>query len=170
MRAVSNAGPLIHLSWIDLLDVLPRLFDEVLTPIAVQDEVLAGSADVPGMVALRAAFGSGWLLVRRVTYSQRVAELRTTLDRGESESIVLMAESRADILLLDDRLARPRDRRWLHHHRDHRHLALSARTLPCPIGSPAAGSTSWERLLAERRSCTAHPRGGDHRLTFVRPP
>jgi len=29
MRAVANAGPLIHLSWIDQLDLVPALFEGV---------------------------------------------------------------------------------------------------------------------------------------------
>lgn len=28
MRAVSDAGPLIHLSWIDQVDLLERIFEE----------------------------------------------------------------------------------------------------------------------------------------------
>lgn len=38
MRVVSNAGPIIHLSWIDRLSLLPQLFEEVLVPVAVRDE------------------------------------------------------------------------------------------------------------------------------------
>lgn len=58
MRAVANAGPLIHLSWIGRLDLLPALFDEVLVPLAVQDEVLHAGPDVLGLAALRAAFAT----------------------------------------------------------------------------------------------------------------
>ncbi len=63
MRAVANAGPLIHLSWIDELDLLPALFEEFLVPLAVRDEVLRASPDVPGVPALGAAFTSDWLTV-----------------------------------------------------------------------------------------------------------
>ena len=40
MRAVSDAGTLIHLSWIQQVDLLERIFEEVFVPPAVRDEVL----------------------------------------------------------------------------------------------------------------------------------
>jgi|GEM_PF-6607568 len=43
MKSVTNTGPLIHLSWIDHLDLLPALFAEVMAPLAVQNEVLRAS-------------------------------------------------------------------------------------------------------------------------------
>ncbi len=49
MRAVSDAGPLIHLSWIDQLALLDRLFEEVIVPPAVRDEVLASPAGTLGL-------------------------------------------------------------------------------------------------------------------------
>ena len=52
MRAVSNAGPIIHLSWIDLLDLLAALFEEVLVPVAVREEVLRAGPHVPGIQAI----------------------------------------------------------------------------------------------------------------------
>lgn len=106
MRAVTNAGPLIHLSWIGHLNLLPAVFVEVLVPPAVQDEVLRADSDVLGLGALREAFAADWLKVRPVADSAAVATLRTDLDRGESEAIVLMREVGADLLLLDDRRAR----------------------------------------------------------------
>ena len=66
MRAVTNAGPLIHLSWIGHLNLLPAVFAEVLVPPAVQDEVLRADSDVLGLVALREAFAADWLKVRPV--------------------------------------------------------------------------------------------------------
>ncbi|HYU20385.1 MAG TPA: DUF3368 domain-containing protein, partial [Chloroflexota bacterium] len=67
MRAVSNAGPLIHLSWIDRLDLLDELFEEVVVPDGVADEILRTGTDVVGGDAIRAALAAGWLPVRAVT-------------------------------------------------------------------------------------------------------
>jgi predicted nucleic acid-binding protein len=108
VRAVSNAGPIIHLSWIGRLDLLPALFEEVLVPMAVREEVLRAGPDVPGIQAIRDAFASGWLRVRPVLDVAAVQELMAELDRGESESIVLMRETRAGLLLLDERRGRAR--------------------------------------------------------------
>ena len=111
MRAVTNAGPLIHLSWIGHLDLLRELFEEILVPPAVRDEVLRASPDVPGVEALRSAFAAGWLTVRSIEQPAAVAALAAELDRGESEAIVLMQAAGADLLLLDERRARTHARR-----------------------------------------------------------
>jgi predicted nucleic acid-binding protein len=111
VRAVANAGPLIHLSWIGRLDLLPALFNEILVPQGVQDEVLRARPDTLGLVAVRTAFTADWLQVRPVADPIAVAALRTELDRGESEAIVLMREAGADLLLLDERRARAVARR-----------------------------------------------------------
>ncbi len=106
MRAVSDAGPLIHFSWIGRLDLLKQLFDEVIAPIAVRDEVLRAGPDIPGATALRDAIAAGWPAVRPVADRAAVAGLLPELDRGEAEAIVLMREADADIVLLDDGRAR----------------------------------------------------------------
>lgn len=111
MRAVTDAGPLIHLSWIDQLDLLRALLDEVLAPVAVRDEVLRPGLDVPGVAAIRAALATGWMGVRPVSDQAAVARLLVELDRGEAEAIVLMREVGADVLLLDERRARARAQR-----------------------------------------------------------
>lgn len=95
MRAVSNAGPIIHLSWVDRLDLVKELFEEVLVPPAVGDEVLPGGSDLLGMPAIRAAFATDQLTVRAVTDRGAVARLESGLHRGEAEAIVLMQEVRA---------------------------------------------------------------------------
>lgn len=64
MRAVPNAGPIIHLSWINHPGVLPQLFDEILVPVALRDEVLRATDGVPGVPAIHAALKAGWLAVR----------------------------------------------------------------------------------------------------------
>lgn len=106
MRAVADSGPLIHLSWIDRLGLLPSIFDEVIAPAAVRGEVLRAGSGVPGVVALQRAFSAGWLTAQRVADTARVESLRARLDRGEAEAIVLMEETDADLILIDDRRAR----------------------------------------------------------------
>lgn len=106
MRAVANAGPLIHLSWIDHLDLLPALFDEVFVPLAVRGEVLRASPDVPGVPALQAAFASGWLTIQEVADRAAVAHLTADIDLGEAEAIALTREVAADILLMDEHRGR----------------------------------------------------------------
>jgi predicted nucleic acid-binding protein len=105
VRAVLDAGPLIHLSWIDQLDLLPSLFDELIIPVGVRDEVLAAPAGTLGLAAIRQSLSGGWLQVQ--TPSLAVPEdLTVLLDRGEAEALHLTVEIKADIFVSDDAAAR----------------------------------------------------------------
>lgn len=107
MRAVSDAGPLIHLSWISRLDLLAALFDEVLVPAAVRDEVLRADPALPGVLELRGAFAAaGWLQIRDAGRSADLTRALAQLDPGESEAIALAKETAVDTLLIDERRAR----------------------------------------------------------------
>lgn len=106
MNAVTNAGPLIHLSWLGRLDLLSSLYDEVIAPVAVRDEVLNAANDISGVAELRAGLQRGWPTVQAVTDVASVRALRAWLDAGEAEALVLSREVGADMVLLDDRRAR----------------------------------------------------------------
>lgn len=106
MRAVANAGPLIHMSWVGRLDLLQELFEEIIVPPAVRQEVLHAGPHVPGVTALRAAFTTGQLQVEPLQDPGAATTISAGLDPGESEAIALMREVGADVLLLDDRRAR----------------------------------------------------------------
>lgn len=95
MRAVSDAGPLIRLSWLDQLELLAHLFDEALVPGAVREEVLRAGSGVLGIASLHTAFAAGQVRVREVIDTAAVAALTATLHRGEAEAIVLMRGDRA---------------------------------------------------------------------------
>lgn len=97
-RIVSNASPLIALARIGRLDLMPRLFQQVLVPPAVGREVGAGILQADGVVERQ--------LGRPI--DPRVGAAR--LDAGESEAISLALELPADQIALDEepvrRLAR----------------------------------------------------------------
>jgi len=99
---IADAGPLIALARTGHLSLLPRLFDRVLIPEAVRDE-LETSSDRPGAKALREAVGRrGWL---RVAKARADDSLRPALGRGEWEAIVLASRAGA-LLLIDERRGR----------------------------------------------------------------
>ena len=104
---VSNAGPLITLTEVGRLALLQALFEQILIPQAVYDEVVVHGEGEPGSQEVRDA-----LWVRAVQVQDRLAVrlLRDTLDAGESEAIVLAQELNARYVLLDDRLARRKAR------------------------------------------------------------
>jgi uncharacterized protein len=88
---VLDSTCLIALEKIDQLNLLPGLFSQLHAPPAVADE-----------------FGSSlpWLTVTAVSNQFSVTVLRTQLDRGEAEALVLASELVAERVVLDDKKAR----------------------------------------------------------------
>ena len=91
---VSNASPLIALEQIGHLQLLEQLFGSVLIPPAVVREVAATVA-VPG-----------WIEQHGLAQPVGPRILSASLGPGESEAISLALETRAQLVLLDDRPAR----------------------------------------------------------------
>lgn len=69
----------------------------------VYDEVVTNAALRPGAVEISQA---GWISVRSPEDQDRVAYLRSDLDAGEAEALVLADELNADWILLDETKAR----------------------------------------------------------------
>lgn len=104
MIVVSDAGPLIHLGAIERLELVHRLWPDVVVPEAVFREVTVRGAGLPGAAAVAAAT---WLSVVRPANGDVVSALLASgLHRGESEAIALAVERRADLLLIDERQGR----------------------------------------------------------------
>ncbi len=71
---------------IDAIELLPKLFEKVFTPVAVQAELL--DADAPAMVRAWAAQPPPWLAVRPATSAADDPAWRA-LDAGEREALAL---------------------------------------------------------------------------------
>jgi predicted nucleic acid-binding protein len=99
---VVNATPIIALALIGKLDLLRQLYGQVVAPRAVEAEVVAGGGGGIGSAALR---GATWLRVSSLQDPRR-ADLLPDLDRGEAEVIALAQELNADLVIIDERLAR----------------------------------------------------------------
>jgi uncharacterized protein len=99
---VVNTTPIIALSLIGQLDLLRRLYGRVVVPTAVQAEVLAGGVAGIGIRELREA---SWLEVVSLRDPGR-ADLIADLQRGEAEVLALAQEQAADLVIIDERLAR----------------------------------------------------------------
>lgn len=88
MTLVVNSGPLISLARIGQLDLLPLLFDEIVSPRAVFEEVTQ-DLKLPGAVEIAEA---AWLRTMEVSDRDAVDRLYVWLDAGESEVLVLAQE------------------------------------------------------------------------------
>ncbi len=101
---VSDAGPLIGLAIAGHVEILHSLFEQILIPQAVLEE-LQLEASRPGSLALSKAKDAGWLSTEDVLEGTDMAKLTELLDRGEAEAIVL-AQSKDARLLIDERKGR----------------------------------------------------------------
>ena len=104
---VSNTTPIIALALIKNLDLLQRLYGEVVIPPAVHEEISAGGAGRVGVIELRDA---SYIKMGALSDPDRAA-LISDLDRGEAEVIALAQELDADLVIIDERLARWHARR-----------------------------------------------------------
>lgn len=96
MKIVSNASPLIFLSKIDALGLLPRCFEETLVPAGVLAEV---DMELPPFLKRQSLSDLGEAYV-----SGAIGRLH----RGELEAMVLAREQQIDWVAMDDRSARRR--------------------------------------------------------------
>lgn len=95
---VADTGPLNYLVWIGATDILPKLFENVIVPQAVQDELRAPGA--PEAVRNWAAHPPVWLDVRPNPVANFLAP---ELDEGERAAIALALAVKPDLVLMDDR-------------------------------------------------------------------
>jgi len=103
MRVVSNTSPLSNLAIIGRLELLRERYGRVVLPPAVKAELDALSHNA-GAVLLRAALAAGWVVVDPLPPGAPPFPER--LDPGETEAVWLAEASRAEKLLMDDRLGR----------------------------------------------------------------
>ncbi len=102
MKAVVNSSPLIFLAKINRLDLLNKLFDEVIIPKAVYEEaVLNGKRDKTEIIK-----NLNWIKVEEVKNRRLINFLMNFIDYGESEVIAYAVENNIDLVVLDDKDAR----------------------------------------------------------------
>ncbi|MEC4817285.1 MAG: DUF3368 domain-containing protein [Scytonema sp. PMC 1069.18] len=103
MIIVSDTTPISELAKVDHLDLLPKLFGQVLIPQGVFNELQVGQHPAAEFVQ-----NLSWLEVVTVENQQVVEELQKScnLHLGESEAIALAEEIGASQLLIDEKAAR----------------------------------------------------------------
>ena len=97
MIVVSDTTPLISLLKINRIDLLEKLFGDVLIPQAVFDEL---TADERFQLEANRIRQTKFIVVKPVNNpeSANILKRATGLDQGESEAIVLTDELKADLL------------------------------------------------------------------------
>jgi predicted nucleic acid-binding protein len=100
MIVVSDTSPLNYLLLINQIDLLPRLYGQVIIPNAVYAELLSPGA--PQVVNKWVLSLPGWVEV----HTAPSVDLTLQLGAGESEAITLALALKADVLLMDERKGR----------------------------------------------------------------
>ncbi len=96
---VADTGPIFSLAVIDKLELLNSLFEKIYIPEAVWKEVTQNES-VPFYNIITAFF------YNKVEKIHGFNDLTFVMDHGESESVILYKEIKADYLLIDDKKAR----------------------------------------------------------------
>jgi predicted nucleic acid-binding protein len=103
MIAVSNTTPLRYLIAIEQDHLLGQLFEKVIVPVAVHEELT--EAKTPENVRLRVLSLPAWYQVRALREIQATS-FPVKLHRGEREAILLAETLPADVLLIDEQIGR----------------------------------------------------------------
>jgi predicted nucleic acid-binding protein len=101
MIVVADTSPINYLLLIDQVDLLPSLFQAIIIPNVVRDEMLDPSA--PSVLQRWIANPPPWLTVQTVS---GVDVTLNVLDPGEQAAIILPQTLPADLLIIDERLGR----------------------------------------------------------------
>ena len=104
---VSNTSVISNLIKIDKLFILTELFPEIVIPTTVFSEIMQLEQFDISLQPFLEAYRRNQIRTQTATdFSEELAELKKTLDKGESEAIILAGEIKADLLLMDERLGR----------------------------------------------------------------
>lgn len=106
---VSDTSAISNLIQIDQLSILTKLFPDIVVPVTVYAEVIRlnefGISINQFVYAL--SKDEGQIRIQEILDPlDELSELRSFLDQGEAEAIILAQELRADWLLIDERLGR----------------------------------------------------------------
>lgn len=103
MIIVSDTSPINNLAAINQLHLLQQLYEIVIIPEAVKQELIEPEFLVAGAWEVQTF---DWIQTRSVTDRKMVQIIGSELDLGEAEAIALALELSADQILIDERRGR----------------------------------------------------------------
>jgi predicted nucleic acid-binding protein len=95
---VVNSTPIIALAEIGQLDIFKQVYGEIVIPVAVHDEVTIKDTQLLA--------GCDWILVKPISNHTAREMFTSALHDGEVETMLLAKEISADLVIIDDGLAR----------------------------------------------------------------
>jgi len=101
LNAVVNSTPLISLHDIGTLDILSQMYNHVFIPYGVYEEVC-----VDGDITKDVLLSFPNFSIQSIVNENAKRYFKTALHKGEVEVMILADELKADICIIDDKLAR----------------------------------------------------------------
>jgi predicted nucleic acid-binding protein len=98
-KVVVNTTPLIALSHIGQLDILKKMYGEILIPNAVYNEL---SAKPDSICKIEVDNSKDWIRVEEIKNQMAKSMYKTQLHEGEVEVMILAQEVNADLVIIDD--------------------------------------------------------------------
>ncbi len=108
MIIISDTSPLTNLAAIGQLDLLYQLYEEIIIPKAVYNELVKAKTNkpVPGALEVQSLL---WIKTQSINNDFQLIELLSNynnIHQGEAEAIILALELGANILLMDEKRGR----------------------------------------------------------------
>jgi hypothetical protein len=103
MIVLSNTSPITNLAAIGQIDLLEKLYGNIIIPQAVYRELTIYGRTIPGAIEAETLT---WIKTQKVTNTTLAESLQNQLDEGEAEAIALAIELKAEWLLMDEQLGR----------------------------------------------------------------
>lgn len=101
-KVIVNSTPLIILGNIDRLDILQKIYGEIIIPRAVFEEVTSKNDDAK----LKLSQNLSWIKICEVKDKSNRKIYQSKLHDGEVEVMMLANEISADLLIIDDNAAK----------------------------------------------------------------
>ncbi len=101
-KIVSNSSPLINLSKIDRLDLLQKLYGQIIIPNGVFEELILKGEFPKDIGKINSLIKNNVIEVKTIKDKNFVRALQKDLDIGESEVIALAKEENATLVIIDE--------------------------------------------------------------------
>lgn len=102
-KVISNSTPLIALNKISRLDLLEKIYEKIIIPCAVYEEVILESTTRNKNDFIKK---SAFIEIMEIKNVEAKDLFKTSLHKGEVEVMILAKEIAADLCIIDDLLAR----------------------------------------------------------------
>lgn len=98
-KVIVNSTPLIALSHVNKLDILQKLYGEIMIPNAVYCEI---SAKPDSVCKRQVEEALNWIRIEKIQNEMAKTMYKTQLHDGEVEVMILAKERNADLVIIDD--------------------------------------------------------------------